>query len=111
MTREGLFEFAAEKRWQEVLETARTTHSLPEIAAKLNKRENSLLVEFRAMCAMGLLQLLEKAGGGYMYVTTVLGVKFLQEENTKKGLTYSCQLCGITTGQPHICPVFFPEFK
>ncbi|MBI2062456.1 MAG: hypothetical protein HYT64_02090 [Candidatus Yanofskybacteria bacterium] len=111
MTREKLFKFAAEEGWDKVLDVSRETHSLSEIAAKTGKKQRHLEIELQAMCAMGLLYLSKKAGGGYVYVTTVLGVKFLQEQNKKKGLTYRCLLCGTTTGQPHVCPCFHPEFR
>jgi hypothetical protein len=111
VTKEKLFEFAAEKGWHKVLELAHNIHTLPEIAAKLNKKESHLHIELRAMQAMGLLQLSAKAGGGYLYMPTFLGIKFLQEENKKIGRTFSCQICGTTTGIPHVCPEFYPEFR
>lgn len=110
MTREGLFEFAKKNGWDKVLEVGRETHTLSEIAAKLNKKEGRLQIELRAMCAMGLMRLVENPGKKCLYITTILGVKFLQEENKKVGRTYSCQWCGTTTGQPHICPIIYPEF-
>ena len=58
MTREKLFEFAAEKGWDQVLEVALDIHQLSEIAKKLNKREGVLQIELRAMQAMGLLALI-----------------------------------------------------
>lgn len=111
MTREKLFEFAAEKGWHEILEVAYDTHSLSGIAGRLNKNEKHLEIELRAMCAMELLQLSQKVGGGYVYTLTVLGIKFLQEENKKVGRTYSCLLCGTTTGVPHVCPIFDARFR
>ena len=110
MTKEKLFEFAVEKGWDQILEVAYNVHSLPEISVKLNKKQNHLEIELRAMCAMGLLLLSQKAGGGYCYFITVLGVKFMQEQNMKKGKTFSCLICGTTTGFPHVCPVFYPEY-
>ena len=111
MTREKLFEFAAEKGWDKILDIAHNLHSVPEIAAKLKKKDSTLQVELRAMCATGLLQLVSKIEGRYRYAPTVLGIRFLQEQNKKVGKTFSCQLCGTTTGSPHVCPEIFPEFK
>lgn len=111
MTKEKLFEFAREKGWDEILKVACETHSLSDIASKLNKKEINLQMELWAMQAMGLLQLSNKAGGGYRYVPTFLGIKFIQEQNEKAGRTFSCQLCGTTTGLPHVCPEFYPEFR
>ncbi|MBI2068603.1 MAG: hypothetical protein HYT67_00645 [Candidatus Yanofskybacteria bacterium] len=111
MTKEALFEFAAEKGWDKFLELAHNIHSLPEIAAKLNKKEKHLEIELRAMCAMGLLQLVSKIPGRYRYSPTILGIKFMQEQNKKIGRTCFCQICGTTTGQPHVCPEFYPEFR
>ncbi|OGN01793.1 MAG: hypothetical protein A3I26_03580 [Candidatus Yanofskybacteria bacterium RIFCSPLOWO2_02_FULL_43_10] len=111
MTKEKLFEFAAERGWDKVLELAHNIHTLPEIAAKLNKEQSHLEIELRAMCAMGLLQLVSQIPERYRYVPTVLGVKFMQEQNQKEGRTFSCQLCGTTTGRPHVCPEFYPEMR
>ena len=111
MTREGLFEFAAEKGWHEILEVAHDIHSLSEIAAKLNKKESTLQVELRTMCALGLLGLSEKAEGRYSYIPTFLGIRFMQEQNEKIGRTFSCLLCGTTTGLPHVCPLFDARFR
>lgn len=111
MNKEAVFGFAREKGWYQVLDMSRETHDLSEIAKNLNKKEILLQIELRVMCSLGLVQLVQKPGNKYSYVTTVLGVKFLQEENLKRGLTYTCQLCGTTTGQPHICPEFYPEFR
>ena len=110
MTNEKLFEFAAEKGWDKFLEAAYNIHTLPELATKLGKKESHLNIEIRAMCALGLLGLLPKLGGGYRCAPTVLGAKFIQAQNVKKGKTFSCQLCGTTTGLPHVCPAFYPEF-
>lgn len=109
MTEEGLFEFAREKGWDKLLDIARSTHSLADVAARVGKKERDLDIELRAMQALGLVQLAKKPDETYCYITTGLGLKFLQEENKKKGLTYTCQLCGTTTGVPHICSVFCPE--
>lgn len=111
MTREKLFEFAAEKGWHKILEVAHDIHLLPEIASKLNKKENVLQVELSAMQSLGLLILIGAIGGKYRYIPTFLGIKFIQEQNKKIGKTFSCQLCGTTTGMPHVCPCFYPEMK
>ena len=111
MTKEKLFEFAKEKGWHEILKVACENHSLSGIASKLNKKEINLHLELRAMQSLGLLELLNKTEGGYRYVPTVLGIKFLQEENKKAGRTFSCLLCGTTTGIPHLCPCFFPQLE
>ncbi|GEM_PF-5483278 len=111
MIREKLFAFAVEQGWYEVLEVAYNTHSLFDIAGKLNKKESRLEIELQAMYDMGLLQLSGKSEGGWLYMPTILGIKFLQEQNKKKGRTYSCLLCGTTTGTPHLCPCFYPELK
>lgn len=111
MTKEKLFEFVVEKGWDKILTVACETHSLSDIASKLNKKEVNLHIELRAMQSMGLLHLANKAGGGYRYIPTVWGIKFLQEQNEKVGKTFSCLLCGTTTGTPHVCPVFNIEFR
>lgn len=111
MTKEKLFEFAARKGWDKILEVAHNIHSLPEIAAKLNKKESTLTLELRAMQSMGLLDLTRKAGGGCLYIPNFWGIRFMQEQNAKKRLTYSCLLCGTTTGMPHVCPVFDARFR
>lgn len=111
MTREGLFEFAREKGWDKILTVACETHSFSDIASQLNKKEINLHIELRVMEAMGLLQLTNKTGGGYRYIPTVLGIEFLQEQNEKNGKTFSCLLCGTTTGMPHVCPIFNFQFK
>lgn len=110
MTKEGLFEHAKEKGWHEILEAAYHTHSLPALAGLLEKKESALQVELGAMKALGLMGLAVSVKG-IIYSPTVLGIQFLQEENAKRGLTFSCQLCGTTTGTPHLCPVFYPETK
>lgn len=111
MTREKLFAFATEKGWNEILEVAYETHSLLGIAVRLKKEEGRLKIELQNMCDMGLLLLTQNKDGKHIYLLTVLGIKFLQEENKKVGRTYSCLLCGTTTGFPHVCPVFDARFK
>lgn len=81
MTKERLFEFAKEKGWDKVLEVCRTHHSLSEIEARVNKRVSYLLIELRAMCALGLMQLVKKGDGGYAYAATELGLEFLKSKN------------------------------
>ena len=110
MTREKLFEFAKERGWDKILEAAYETHSLTKLAALFSKKESHLRVELREMQALGLLALIGKVGG-YRYAPTVWGIKFLQEESEKAGKTYSCLLCGTTTGLPHVCPIFNPEMR
>lgn len=111
MTKEKLFEFAVEKGWDKVLDVSCGTHSLSLIAAKTGKKQKHLEIELRVMCAMGLIRLDQKPEGGYRYAPTILGIKFLQEQNMKNGKTFSCQICGTTTGQPHLCPEFYPEMR
>lgn len=81
MTEEKLFEFAKEKGWHKVLEVCRTCHSLTEVAARTNRSEKDLLIEFNAMRALGLVQLVNKSEGGYAYVVTELGLKFLRGQS------------------------------
>ena len=111
MTQEKLFEFANERGWHKILEAAYTIHSLNELATLFNKKERSLLIELRVMESLGLLSLSGKPNGLLAYVPTVLGIKFLQEQNMKKGRTFTCHICGTTTGVPHLCPEFYPEMK
>jgi len=112
MTKEKLFEFAVEKGWHEILEAAYHTHSLPALAGLLKKKENVLLVELRAMQGLGLLALTRKTGEGFAaYIPTFWGIKFMQEENKKRGRTFFCLLCGTTTGRPHVCPCFDSRFR
>jgi len=113
MTREKLFEFAEKKGWDKFLEVIHDTHSFPEIAVKLKfkRREGVLWAELRKMQSFALLHIVSNTSGRPLYIPTFLGIKFLQEQNKKKGLTFSCLLCGTTTGVPHLCPKFYPEFR
>lgn len=111
MTKEKLFEFAAEKGWHEILQVAYGVHSLPDLATKINKKESMLQIELKAMQTVDLVHLIGAIKGKYRYAPTFLGIKFLQEQNKKAGRTYSCLLCGTTTGIPHVCPVFDARFR
>lgn len=111
MTEEEVFEYARENGWYQILNIARNTHTLSDVARMTGRKENTLGIELKAMAALGLVQLVQRTTGTYAYLTTGLGIKFLQEQNKKRGLTYSCLLCGTTTGMPHICPAFYPELR
>ncbi len=111
LTKEGLSKLASERGWYKILGTAHETHSLFEIAVKLNMKESVLLAELRKMQGFGLMGFVGQVGGVSQYNPTIWGIKLLQEENEAKGRTYRCLICGMTTGLPHICPAFNPEYR
>jgi len=76
MTEETLFEYARENGWDKLFELAKTNHTLPEIEAKMGRKIHD--IEIRAMCALGLTQIIEKDTGGYALILTKLGLKLIE---------------------------------
>lgn len=74
---EKVLEFAREKGWDKILKLSQTHHSLPDIESALGRKITD--VEIRAMCTLGLTQILEKKGGGYALAVTELGLKLLEK--------------------------------
>ena len=74
---EKTLEYAREKGWDKILEIARTNHNLREIEAQIGRKISD--IEIRAICALGLSQIVNKEGGGYALVPTGLGLKLLQK--------------------------------
>jgi len=79
MTEEKLLKLVIERGWHQFLRAAQNTQSLYDLSLKLGKSRNHMLLELKAIRALGLVELVNKDGGGYRCIPTALGIKFLQE--------------------------------
>ncbi len=79
-TEEKTLEFAKEKGWDKILEKAKTTHDLKEIESEIGRKISD--IEIRAMCSLGLAQIVTKEQGGYALVATELGLKLIAKEQS-----------------------------
>lgn len=79
---EKTLEYAREKGWDKILEKAKSFHSLHEIESAIGHKISD--IEIRAMCSLGLTQLIEKGEGGLALVATELGLKLLAKTDKPK---------------------------